>query len=1132
MIKKINFLLLLVAVCAKTSLLYAGEGAVVVDPEIQALRDFYNSTTGLQSRWNTVKLFDDAVPLSAFSSADLPGITFTSGHVTSIDFSTADNVQGTLPATLNNLVYLQRLSIPSDYTKSNRTRISGTMPNLSALTSLYYLILSSNECTGTVDWLGTSSTGNSPLTSVDISSYSGSNRLTIYTAYFANLINLTYLNLSYNSLTTTPGTTDNIVTGDFNNLDQLSILNLSYCGLTASSFGPLAAPGFGMTNLNQLDVSGNPLGAVPPAFKGFYTVRNLVMRSVGLLSLPLEFDGFDAMTNLDISSNAFGNLSDNDQKAIMTRLSNCLVLRILSMRSNNMHDVPDNFPTLAVLQSLDLSFNPITNSSLDHLGSSPIRILSLRCCQLTTSLPSHLNSMPSLTSLYVGNENEASDFGGAFQNQIDLSSGAVKALLSDANFDVTVLFMNNHAIAGSGTLPDDFGTGGMNTYLQYLDISNNEFTQLPNSFSDPNAAVFNNLTQLDARNNPLGRFSVGRFPIKALKKLEIVTLSNPNMTVSDKLKFAPDFTALKGTLSSVDLSSNNMSGTLPDDYVQLTQLTYLNIANNNFDAMPNFSVIPNLDLDATSNAFDWVDFDPLLNPSAPCSKKIASLEYLGQRQTNPMGLPQIIKAPEDMSVTLKYTAFFGQPTSIDPVSSNFNYLYAWDRQNGSQWPQVQGQQQRDSEGFTSYPIAQAVANVYRTRIFNGCLPGLSFYSDNITLILIPPLCESEIPTRSGKFKLDKVTGGIVFERDDCPTDVPISCAFGPSMTFNVVSASAVTYADNWNVQYATPVPAINPFETGERGKWRPKASYTFNTKVEQSQDKNFNGGTFKYKAFNWKGAEKSNNPGWLKVNEVTKYSPHGDPVEERNALNVPSTAKFGYNNAVPYLVAQNADFKSVLFESFEYGTGGHLEDGFNYTSTQGTIDGSAHHSGAQSLHINSSQIIPVRDFLYSKQIKGNGLQVKVWVKGSGAPNLELQVYKAQDYTGLLSWSVEQQQAATFVRVSRSGEWALYEARILPAGLGNAQPYDQDDSPFWLAIKCQPTSSIWIDDLRIQPTDSEMTAYVYDPSTLRLLAMFDDQHFGLFYQYNAEGKLIRKIIETERGVRTVQETQYNVPKVVK
>jgi hypothetical protein len=43
-----------------------------------------------------------------------------------------------------------------------------------------------------------------------------------------------------------------------------------------------------------------------------------------------------------------------------------------------------------------------------------------------------------------------------------------------------------------------------------------------------------------------------------------------------------------------------------------------------------------------------------------------------------------------------------------------------------------------------------------------------------------------------------------------------------------------------------------------------------------------------------------------------------------------------------------------------------------------------------------------------------------------------------------------------------------------------------------------------------------------------MAQFDGQHFGVYNQYDGEGRLIRRIRETERGLRTVQETQYHTP----
>lgn len=111
----------------------------------------------------------------------------------------------------------------------------------------------------------------------------------------------------------------------------------------------------------------------------------------------------------------------------------------------------------------------------------------------------------------------------------------------------------------------------------------------------------------------------------------------------------------------------------------------------------------------------------------------------------------------------------------------------------------------------------------------------------------------------------------------------------------------------------------------------------------------------------------------------------------------------------------------------------------------------------------------------------------------------------------------------FSLIARSGVWNLVEARIEPGAFGVAV-----GGTFTVSLVKQGGSNLWIDDVRMQPTDAEVSCYVYDTKTLRVLTVFDDQHFGLFYQYNAEGKLVRKQIETARGIKTVQETQYNIP----
>jgi hypothetical protein len=72
-----------------------------------------------------------------------------------------------------------------------------------------------------------------------------------------------------------------------------------------------------------------------------------------------------------------------------------------------------------------------------------------------------------------------------------------------------------------------------------------------------------------------------------------------------------------------------------------------------------------------------------------------------------------------------------------------------------------------------------------------------------------------------------------------------------------------------------------------------------------------------------------------------------------------------------------------------------------------------------------------------------------------------------------------------------------------------------------------TETVYIDDVRLQPMDASMNCSVYYADN-KLAVQFDDQHFGVFYEYNGKGQLIRKSIETERGKKVLQEQQYNTP----
>lgn len=68
---------------------------------------------------------------------------------------------------------------------------------------------------------------------------------------------------------------------------------------------------------------------------------------------------------------------------------------------------------------------------------------------------------------------------------------------------------------------------------------------------------------------------------------------------------------------------------------------------------------------------------------------------------------------------------------------------------------------------------------------------------------------------------------------------------------------------------------------------------------------------------------------------------------------------------------------------------------------------------------------------------------------------------------------------------------------------------------------------YFDDIRIQPFNSSMKAFVYDDVNLRVRAELDDRNFATFYEYDEQGNRTRVKKETERGIQTLQENKGHI-----
>lgn len=346
---------------------------------------------------------------------------------------------------------------------------------------------------------------------------------------------------------------------------------------------------------------------------------------------------------------------------------------------------------------------------------------------------------------------------------------------------------------------------------------------------------------------------------------------------------------------------------------------------------------------------------------------------------------------------------------------------------------------------------------------------------------------------------------------------------------NVVESNAATFGDRWpytpGFYYPISSDTLNNFENGQRGKWRLASEFAYVSEISglnslSSTAKNFNSGLFELELFDWNRTSNNDREKWRKFNTVTKYSPHGQPLEEENILGIKSTAKFGYHSTLPYLVAENSPYEYVAFESFENtytsGSAQYFEDGLFFNTSVASVVDDTSHAGDKSLRVRSGNTgvyfgtLPI----YAGP---TDLSLKLWAKTSGAEDIQdhlVMEIREHNSTAVIS--------RNFRTISQVGEWTLLEAQIHDlVGL-------QD---IFMTYNFQNENDmLWIDDMRLQPMDAQVTTYVYDATSMKLLTSFDDQHFGLFHQYNAEGKLIRKIIETEKGMKTVRETQYNTVQV--
>jgi len=376
---------------------------------------------------------------------------------------------------------------------------------------------------------------------------------------------------------------------------------------------------------------------------------------------------------------------------------------------------------------------------------------------------------------------------------------------------------------------------------------------------------------------------------------------------------------------------------------------------------------------------------------------------------------------------------------------------------------------------------------------------------------------------------------------------------------------------------------INPYLYGVRGNWRPKENYVYHTPrgnsitpthgIDIREDgmlENFS------LALNFNNAgvpfDVSTDNHWISPATITHYTPSGNEIENQDALGRYSSEIFGYDRRVVVAAANNAAHHTIGFDGFEeyaypyysdcqkrshwamsqmlnpnYGTAVELaltraRAKIPVSEWTPTISDQTAHSGQHSLILTNGDDFYTEDYVRQEctDVTQNSFQSYKLNDcnciGHFEPDKEtayfISAWVKEDHTVQPNTYTDVQLKVTTLDGSDA---PISVVNLSPSGpiidgwqqIKGSFSIETNASKLKTEIVNSSTLDVYLDDVRIQPFNSQMKTYVYDHSTLRLMAELDENNFATFYEYDAEGRLLRIKKETVEGIMTIQESRYRI-----
>lgn len=447
----------------------------------------------------------------------------------------------------------------------------------------------------------------------------------------------------------------------------------------------------------------------------------------------------------------------------------------------------------------------------------------------------------------------------------------------------------------------------------------------------------------------------------------------------------------------------------------------------------------------------------------------------------------------------------------------------------------------------SEPVGEDYMSNFEAMLGNNLLTISSITGNPISLDSLTPYYEHCItPDIAPSYKDSLTVNGCLnlFERGVCnPPVIATVC-----LSHEICHDSCENLAVN-NI--------INPYAQGILGNWRPQGNYVYyysrSPSLASTTTNIWNTGVFNRFSPAWTGSgvpwslSGKSDSNWVWTSKVTKYDQKGNEVEDVDALGRYSSALYGYVGSLPVAVASNAKYKEIAFDGFEdYGFSNSCNSPcdnthFSYISYISDTTSTEAHTGKYSLKLSAHSNVSVSrniNYYYPSidTVPASSPYEYLLLNGGNIP-----LFSPDSGTYLLSAWVKESTACGVTGYTKDSIVVSYQGSSLTYVMKPAGPviegWQRFENKFKvpgkataIAVKLVAGSNTaYYDDIRMEPFAAEMKTYVYDPSSLRLMATLDENNYATIYEYNDEGILMRVKKETEKGVMTIKESRSSYPR---